>query len=119
MGSQHVLSIEVVGIGETSTGVVGGKSQVVKVLLDGYDRGKRVQVGEGREVGFDECAEDTERVIGVEVEVAIQFREDCRSYIRVIISRIGSFVDDQGSCFRMPCRVVPSKGSRCEERKSS
>ena len=53
MGSQHVLSIEVVGIGETSTGVVGGKSQVVKVLLDGYDRGKRVQVGEGREVGFD------------------------------------------------------------------
>ena len=58
-------------------------------------------------------------MIRVEVEVAIQFGEDCRSYIRMIISRIGSFVDDQGSCFRMPCRVVPSKGSRCEERKSS
>lgn len=114
-----MLSIEVVGIGETSTGVVGGKSQVVKVLLDGYNGGERVQVGEGREVGFDECAEDTERVIGVEVEVAIQFREDCRSYIRMIISRIRSIVDDQGSCFRMPCGVMPSKGSRGEERESS
>jgi len=59
MGSQHVRSIEVVGIGEASTGVIGRKSQIVEILLDGHDGGEGIQVGEGREVGFDESAEDT------------------------------------------------------------
>lgn len=55
-----------------------------------------------------EGAEDTERMIRVEVEVAIDFGEDRRSDIRMIVSRERGPVEDEGFCPRVLRGVVPS-----------
>lgn len=72
VGSEHVLSIEVITIGQAPPWVIFGKSQIVKVLFDRDNGRERVEMFEGGEVGFDESAEDAEGMIRVEVEVAVQ-----------------------------------------------
>jgi hypothetical protein len=91
-----VTTVEVVTVGKASTWVIFRESQIVEILFDRDDRRERVEVGEGREVGFDEGTEDSEGVVRVEMEVAVQFREDRRSYVRVVVARVRSVIDDEG-----------------------
>lgn len=60
--AQHVSLVEVVRVGQGAAGVVGGETEVVKVLLDGNDGREGVEVLERGKVRLDQGAEDTNRV---------------------------------------------------------
>lgn len=47
--------------------MVGRNLERVEVLVDGDDGRERIDRGEMREAGFDQCAGEGERVVGLEV----------------------------------------------------
>lgn len=90
VGSEKLRGVDVVGVSPGATGVVWREAEDVKVLFNSHNGvclDEMIELGRG-EAGFNQFASDTERMIGVVVQIATNMIEDGLGNIGGVVEQI-------------------------------